>query len=71
MSCPHGRHSTPATCSLCAGAKPRVVTHAAGELLIDGVPARPFDPGSDAPLPRARQRDKNWGFGAGAGKRKP
>ena len=37
-SCPHGSKSTPATCSQCLMAKPRVVTIVEGVVAVDGAP---------------------------------
>jgi hypothetical protein len=44
---PHGR-DCPHLCSQCLGATPRIVTQAGGELLIDGEPVRPIEPGVNA-----------------------
>jgi hypothetical protein len=61
LTCPHGRNSTPATCSQCIGIKPRRITldEKRNVLLIDGIVARTIDtplPQLGVVLPKARRR---------------
>lgn len=41
--CPHGANSTPATCSQCIGAVPKLVTIQGSDVLVDGVHVRTVD----------------------------
>lgn len=43
MSCPHG-NGPPDRCSICIGAKPRLVDQVGGDITIDGEVARPIAP---------------------------
>jgi hypothetical protein len=58
MSCPHGRASSPETCSQCIGATPRKVAQTDNLITVDGEVVRPIELEAWSPGVKRKQQQR-------------